>query len=84
MKSLSFKKILFILFIITILIFSPLYIYAFSSPYVWTSPIGLSSEVSSNLSNNLDDNSNPLNLDCGSCILIEQSTGHILIIHMKN
>ncbi len=78
MKSLSFKKILFILFIITILIFSPLYIYAFSSPYVWTSPIGLSSEVSSNLSNNLDDNSNPLNLDCGSCILIEQSTGQIL------
>ena len=78
MKSLSFKKILFILFIITILIFSPLYIYAFSSPYVWTSTIGLSSEVSSNLSNNLDDNSNPLNLDCGSCILIEQSTGQIL------
>lgn len=78
MKSLSFKKILFILFIIPILIFSPFCIYAYSSPYVWTSPIGLSSEVSSNLSNDLDDNSNPLNLDCGSCILIEQSTGQIL------
>lgn len=78
MKSLSFKKILFILFIIPILIFSPFCIYAYSFPYVWTSPIGLSSEVSSNLSNDLDDNSNPLNLDCGSCILIEQSTGQIL------
>ena len=46
--------------------------------YTWNVP-DLSLEVSSSLSiENVDDNSNPLNLDCGSCILIESHTGKIL------
>lgn len=81
MKSLSLKK-LTITFFSTILILQLLmifssHVFAYSS-YMWTSPSSLTLEVSNNLSNNIDDASNPLNLDCGSCILIEQKTGQIL------
>lgn len=52
---------------------------AFSESYIWSSPSILSTEVSNNLSSkDLDDTQNPLNLDCGSCILIEQTSGQIL------
>ena len=55
------------------------YSYAFSESYIWSSPSILSTEVSNNLSSkDLDDTQNPLNLDCGSCILIEQTSGQIL------
>lgn len=53
------------------------HVFAYSA-YMWTSPSSLTLEVSNNLSNNIDDSSNPLNLDCGSCILIEQKTGQVL------
>ena len=79
MKSLSLKKltITFFSIIIIILMFFSSHVFAYSS-YMWTSPSSLTLEVSNNLSNNIDDASNPLNLDCGSCILIEQKTGQIL------
>lgn len=54
-------------------------IYAYSDSYTWSSPLNFSLETSSAISTNgTDDTSNPLNLDCGSCILIEQKTGQIL------
>lgn len=70
------KKI-FTIILITFLMFAfPISVY--SASYTW-STIDLTTEVSSNdLFKNTDDTSNPLNLDCGSCILIEQSTGQVL------
>ena len=55
----------------------PLKTFAYSN-YTW-STFSPTLEVSSDLDNQtLDDNSNPLNINCGSCILIEQSTGKVL------
>lgn len=50
-----------------------------SSNYTWAT-ISPSIDVSSHeiLENGSQDSSNPLNLDCGSCILIEQTTGQVL------
>ena len=81
MKSLSSKKLTItffsIILILQLLMIFSSHVFAYSS-YMWTSPSSLTLEVSNNLSNNIDDASNPLNLDCGSCILIEQKTGQIL------
>lgn len=81
MKSLSFKKLTItffsIILILQLLMIFSSPVFAYSS-YMWTSPSSLTLEVSNNLSNNIDDSSNPLNLDCGSCILIEQKTGQVL------
>ena len=72
-------KFKFFLIIFSILIFFSSPIYAYSDIHTWTSPASFSLETSSPVSsNNIDDASNPLNLDCGSCILIEQKTGQIL------
>ena len=83
MKITKKQKIIISLFVslITLLILTCfiLQTYAYSNSYVWSSFSDLTTEVSNNLiSNNTDDTSNSLNLDCGSCILIEQSTGQIL------
>ena len=52
---------------------------AYSNLQSWNSPLEFTLETSASLnSNNTDDTSNPLKLDCGSCILIEQKTGQIL------
>ena len=52
--------------------------FGYSFNYTW-STLKPSLEVSSNIScENTDDSSNPLGLDCGSCILIEQYTGQVL------
>lgn len=69
----------FVILSCLILIFTiPLVSFGMSSEYIW-STLEPSTEVSSNMSSeNLDDTSNPLKLECGSCILIEQSTGQIL------
>lgn len=77
MKSVFLKKIFYILFIFQFMLYIPSKIYAVSS-YIWSSFNNITSEVSADLSSNIDDTSNPLNLDCGSCILIEQTTGKIL------
>ena len=51
---------------------------SFASSYMW-STLDLSIPTNSTLENeNTDDKSNPLKLDCGSAILIEQHTGQIL------
>ena len=49
------------------------------SSYIWSSPNDFATSVSSNITEEYTNNSsNPLNLDCGSAILIEQTTGQIL------
>ena len=81
MKNFSFSlKTLFAFCgIFSILMYFSAPIYAYSNLYTWNSPIGFALETSSPVSqNDTDDKSNPLNLDCGSCILIEQKTGQIL------
>ena len=77
-----FKYILHV--IISIFVITPFFItsnitYADYSNYIWSSPNLISSQVSNNLNEEYtNDNSNPLNLDCGSAILIEQHTGQVL------
>ena len=70
------KKIqkIFSIFLISLMI--P--ISSFASSYMW-STLDISIPTNSTLGNeNTDDSSNPLKLDCGSAILIEQHTGQIL------
>ena len=83
MKIKSNKKTGLIFSLISLLtVFEFLILYptkAYSSSYIWNSPFDTAIETSSELTeNSIDDNSNPLNLDCGSCILVEQSTGQVL------
>ena len=67
-----------ILAIITIITF-PMTTFASSTSYIWSTLDSKNIEVSANISQeNVDDASNPLGLDCGSAILIEQTTGQIL------
>lgn len=67
----------FILFLSFILILTiPLTVFGAVSDYTW-STLDLTKEVSSEIVSAAD-NSNPLNLDCGACILMEQKTGQIL------
>lgn len=72
-------KKFFLCFISLIFIFSfPLYIFASNFDYTWSclSPtLSTSANVSEENTNN---SSNPLGLECGSCILIEQTTGRVL------
>lgn len=75
MKSVFLKKFFYILFIFQFMLYIPSRIY--SASYIWSSFNDITSEVSADLSST-DDTSNPLNLDCGSCILIEQTTGKVL------
>ena len=71
------KFVLNILFFILIAVFSFTNVNAYSD-YTW-STLEQTKDVSSNLVNeNIDDNSNNLNLDCGACILVEQHSGQIL------
>lgn len=74
------KKFSFSLIVITLLIsFTPIVCLANYSNYVWSNTSDLTSLVSNNLTTNYtDDTSNPLNLDCGSAILIEQTTSQVL------
>lgn len=75
----SFKKVFVFFVIFAFFVFWSSSLYAYSSSYTWSSPASFSLETSSTIfSNNMDDKSNPLNLDCGSCILIEQKTGQVL------
>ena len=67
----------FILFLSFILILTiPLTVLGIASDYTW-STLDLTKEVSSEIVSDAD-NSNPLNLDCGACILMKQKTGQIL------
>lgn len=71
------KKLISILLIAIIGITFPISIYANS--YIWSSMQDLAISTSANISEEYtNDNSNPLNLDCGSAILIEQTTGQVL------
>lgn len=55
----------------------PITILADTFDYTW-STLDLTKEVSTNITDNTDDTSNPLKLDCGACILLEQTTGQVL------
>ena len=53
--------------------------YADFSGYIWSNPVNQTLAVSNNITEEYtNDTSNPLNLDCGSAILIEQNTGKVL------
>ena len=72
-----YKKILSIT--ITFLIFFPYGVFAGYTDYVWSGMKDISVATSSNLTEDYtNDKSNPLNLNCGSCILIEQNSGQVL------
>ena len=73
------KKIIAIFIIGILLIFYATYCYADFSGYIWSSLATQAIAVSSNITEEYtNDTSNPLNLDCGSAILIEQNTGKVL------
>ena len=57
--------------------------YDSTSSYIWSSDIDTASSASSNIleSNSEIENNNSLNLESGSAILIEQTTGQILYSH---
>lgn len=50
----------------------------YSLQYTWSTLIPSMEVANNSIQDNADDLSNQLGLDCGSCILIEQSTGQIL------
>ncbi len=73
--NLNKKKLILISFTILTIIFLPIYSLANYSDYTWSSTNYLSIPTSSNISSEYtDDTSNPLNLECESAILIEQTT----------
>lgn len=76
----QYKKIYFSIILCFIFIFMcSTSCFAEYTNYIWSSKEYLTALVSNNITPNYtDDKSNPLNLDCGSCILIEQTTGKIL------
>ena len=72
------KKIYIISLIWLIIFLFPIASYSSFNQYTW-STFDLTTEVSNNLNaSSLNDSENPLNLDCGSCILMEQHTGQVL------
>lgn len=72
------KKIIIIFSILSLTCFCPIASFATSNQYTW-STYDLATEVSNSLdTSNINDSDNPLNLDCGSCILMEQHTGKVL------
>lgn len=82
------KKISIILILaVMIIMFCKIYCNAEYLNYVWSSPATAAIAVSSNIGEEyINDTSNPLKLDCGSAILIEQNTGKVLYaynIHEK-
>ena len=78
------KKIFIIIFLtITLLASNYCFAYDASSSYIWsldTETTQVSSSISSETSSTVEDN-NSLNLESGSAILIEQSTGQVLYSH---
>lgn len=72
-----YKKILSIT--IAILMLFPYGVLASYTDYVWSGMKDISIATSGTPSeNSTDDTSNPLNLNCESCILIEQNSGQVL------
>lgn len=72
----------FIIFIFVLSFTTISLCYDTSSSYIWSSDYSATLETSSsiNTSTNVEDN-NSLNLECGSAILIEQSSGQVLYSH---
>lgn len=72
----------FIIFIFVLSFTTISLCYDTSSSYIWSSDCSATLETSSliNTSINVEDN-NSLNLESGSAILIEQSTGQVLYSH---
>ena len=73
------KKSFSLLTSLILILFVPVFTFADDSVYVWSSLDEVTALVSNNITEDYtDDSTNPLNLDCGSAILIEQTTGEIL------
>ena len=74
-----FKKIFITINTILLILIFPIYCFGNYSSYIWSTNKDLTASVSANITKEYtDDTSNPLNLDCGSAILIEQTTGQVL------
>lgn len=69
-----------IFFIIVVMIFSPVICFANNSVYVWSNSSTPVSKTIQTVSE-LDTSQNPLKLESGSAILIEQNSGKILYSH---
>ena len=79
MKQKSNKIIFILIAIVLLMSFMPAMCFADYSGYIWSNPELSTASVSANITEeHTNDASNPLGLDCGSCILIEQTTGQIL------
>ena len=67
------------IFILSIFLICFIYSSCYANSYIWSSPAYYTVDVSNNLTEEyINDTSNPLGLDCGSAILIEQTTGKVL------
>ena len=79
----NIKNLIIVLLLIIIFSSSSSLAYDTSSSYIWSADIettAVSSSISSEANSNVEDN-NSLNLESGSAILIEQSTGQVLYSH---
>lgn len=79
----NIKTIIVILFIIILFSFTYCLAYDTSDSYIWSiekDTTEVSSSISLETNSNIEDN-NSLNLESGSAILIEQSTGQVLYSH---
>lgn len=77
------KKSIIILFIAIIFSYTYCLAYDTSSSYIWSiekDTTEVSSSITLETNSNIEDK-NSLNLECGSAILIEQSTGQVLYSH---
>ena len=73
------KKFLSILISSLLIVYTPVMCFASSTSYIWSGIEDYTALVSNNITESYtDDSSNPLELDCGSAILIEQTTGQVL------
>lgn len=77
------KNVILILFLIILFISTYSFSYDSSSSYIWSVDLDTVTVSSSNINetNSTIENNNSLNLESGSAILIEQSTGQILYAH---
>ena len=73
------KKTISLISLILVTIIMPTISLCATENYIWSNSSDLTTAVSNNLDESYtNDSSNPLNLDCGSAILIEQTTGKVL------
>ena len=78
----KFKKLFISISIPAIVIFTPLSSFTYNSSYIWSNEQTV--ETSTNTNKETKENNDTLNLESGSAILIEQSTGQVLYAHNEH